>query len=156
MTNLIPLLDSVKLEHLSVEGWECNLPLSIGPPRSSSLRDSSSLKARFLWRRPGVNPQMGLSTGRATSTSWVISANRITSWAKKISCDSRRASRWRFNEWWAKVPEFPHSRQLWDWHRRPFWLCPLHQSSSWTDGWVWSLCRGPSVRQNSVSCPVDQ
>lgn len=55
------------------------LPLSTGPPRSSSLRDSSSLNAWFLWRRPGVKPQMGLSTGRATSTSWVISANRITS-----------------------------------------------------------------------------
>ena len=59
------------------------LPLSTGPPRSSSLRDSSSLKAWFLLRRPGVKPQIGLSTGRATSTSWVISANRIT------SCTSR-------------------------------------------------------------------
>lgn len=60
-----------------------NLPLSTGPPRSSSLRDSSSLKAWFLWRRPGVKPQIGLSTGRATSTSWVTSANRITSWARR-------------------------------------------------------------------------
>lgn len=60
-----------------------NLPLSIGPPRSSSLRDSSSLKAWFLWRRPGVKPQIGLSAGRATSTSWVISAKRITSWARR-------------------------------------------------------------------------
>lgn len=61
-----------------------NLPLhSMGPPRSSSLRDNSSLKAWFLWRRPGVKPQMGLSTGRATSTSWVISANRITSWTSR-------------------------------------------------------------------------
>ncbi len=58
------------------------IPLSTGPPRSSSLRVSSSLKAWFLCLRPAAKPQMGLSTGRATSTSWVISAKRITSYTQ--------------------------------------------------------------------------
>lgn len=59
-----------------------DLPPSIGPPRSSSCLDSSSLKAWFLNRRPGVKPHSGLSAGRATSTSWVISANRMTCYAR--------------------------------------------------------------------------
>lgn len=50
----------------------------MGPPRSSNCRESSSVKAWFLNRRPGVNPHSGLSAGLATSTSCVISANRMT------------------------------------------------------------------------------
>lgn len=56
-----------------------DLPALLGPPRSSKRRDRSSLKAWFLCLRPAARPQIGRSTGRATSTSWVISAKRITS-----------------------------------------------------------------------------
>lgn len=57
---------------------EGDLPALLGPPRSSRRHESSSLKAWFLCLRPGARPHIGRSTGRATSTSWVISAKRIT------------------------------------------------------------------------------
>lgn len=57
----------------------------MGPPRSSKRCVSSSLKAWFLYLRPAARPQIGRSTGRATSTSWVISAKRITSCHTHVS-----------------------------------------------------------------------
>lgn len=57
-----------------------HLPGLVGPTRSSKWRVSSSLEAWFLCLRPAARPQIGRSTGRATSTSWVISAKRITSY----------------------------------------------------------------------------
>lgn len=72
------------------------LPVSTGASRSSSLHNSS-LNAWFLCRRPGVRPHMGLSTGRATSTSWVISANRITSCTDRTRLTSDYT---KFTEMW--------------------------------------------------------